>query len=98
MTSKDPSTAQPLEQWVKLIGGPRDGTEFESWGCGKLIEVSGYRLDKFDDRHGIVCLEWLHIYRREGVQLRNRGERRVLYMEYVHDAVKMREVSGADPK
>ena len=86
--------AKPLEQWIKLIGGPRDGTEFESWACGKTIEFSGYTLEKMDERLGIAVSQIVHVYSRRAMYLGDRNNRRVLWMDYEHAEVKEKAGDG----
>ncbi len=90
--SETPSIKSPLPMphWIRLIGGPRDGVEFQSHSCGAELELSAYTIEKQDERMGIAIAPMIHVYRRRVVYLSKRNGARVLYLNYHHERVKER--------
>lgn len=84
-----------MPHWIRLIGGPRDGVEFESHSCGAELEFAGYTLEKYDERLGITIIPTIHVYRRRAAYLAKRNGARVLYLNYHHERVKERAEAKA---
>jgi hypothetical protein len=77
-----------LSQFVRLIGGPRDGQEFEVFSADKSITLQGYGF-KVTAGQDVMCFATssAHVYERKKAYIGQRGSRSVVFLEYRHERI-----------
>lgn len=79
-----------FELFVKLIGGPRDGSCFQVWGTyGEELELCGYYY-AFNEAHtsvNVIHNQCIHKYRRSKVYV-HCGKGKKFFIEYTHSSVR----------